>query len=321
MMVRPETIAEKAEAVASQQGISRSASAQVQTGIPASPLARKLAANLNLDLTQATGSGPRGKIYKEDILAVASSGARNPSAAASPASKTEEKSGDLVSFNAMRRTIAQRMSESKFSAPHVYFFSDVNMDRVMAFKSDLKKSLPEDLRFSVNDIFIKLTALVLKKFPLLNATVEGDGVRLWDQVNMGLAVALEDGLIVPAIPDADKLRFQEIAEVRKELVDKARSGKLTSDEMSRGTFTISSLAKSRITHFTAIVNPPQSAILSVGPTQEKPVVENGEIRIHRMATLGVSVDHRIIDGTMAADFLSELTDFLENAGEKLIAYL
>jgi pyruvate dehydrogenase E2 component (dihydrolipoamide acetyltransferase) len=287
--------------------------------VSASPLAKKVAERMAVDLDKVTGTGPRGKIYKADVIVTA----REPEAVKSddePAVDEAGRPSQLVPFNSMRQAIASRMSSSKFTAPHLYFFTDVNMDKVIAFKNELSAGLPGDVRISINDIFIKLTALALKEFPNLNATVEKDAIRLWDQINIGLAVALEDGLIVPAIPEADELRFPEIANYRKELIDKARHGKLSPEEMSRGTFTISSLAKSGITHFTAIINPPQTAILSIGPAQEKAIVEDGELRTGRMATFGLSVDHRVIDGKVAADFLSRLKDLLENAKHRLMLY-
>jgi 2-oxoisovalerate dehydrogenase E1 component len=318
MLVKSEEISAKAEAVANRQAVCRT---QTYVAAVASPLAKKEAKRVGIDINQVSGTGPRGKIYRADVVEAAS----GETVAASPASgasfaEPAERPSRLEPFDGMRKAIADRMAASKFTAPHLYFFANVNMDKVMAFKNDLSSVSKGEVRISVNDIFIKLTALTLKRYPNLNATVEGDAIRLWDNVNIGLAVALDDGLIVPAVPAADALRFHEIAAMRKDLVEKARAGKLSPDEMSRGTFTISSLARSNITHFTAIINPPQTAILSVGPTQERPVVENGELKVGRVATLGLSVDHRVVDGKVAAGFLSELTDFLENAPQKIISY-
>jgi pyruvate dehydrogenase E2 component (dihydrolipoamide acetyltransferase) len=318
MLVRAADIALAAEKVARRQPIGRSLE---RLATAASPLARKTAAQLNVDIERIEGSGPRGKVYRADVLAAAAAADAAVHALILPsAAKDAERPSRLIPFDSMRKAIASRMVASKFSAPHLYFFADVNMDKVLAFKEALSGALPGDVRVSVNDVFIKLTALVLRNYPNLNATVEGDAIRLWEPINIGLAVALADGLIVPAIPQADRLRFQEIAGLREELVEKAHSGKLSPDEMNRGTFTISSLAKSRITHFTAIINPPQTAILSVGPTQERPIADGGELKVCRLATLGLSVDHRVIDGKVAADFLSELTEFLENAQSRLISY-
>jgi pyruvate dehydrogenase E2 component (dihydrolipoamide acetyltransferase) len=316
--VRAADIALAAEKVARRQPIGRSLE---RLATAASPLARKTAAQLNVDIERIEGSGPRGKVYRADVLAAAAAADAAVHALILPsAAKDAERPSRLIPFDSMRKAIASRMVASKFSAPHLYFFADVNMDKVLAFKEALAAASPGDVHVSVNDVFIKLTALVLRNYPNLNATVEGDAIRLWEPINIGLAVALADGLIVPAIPQADRLRFQEIAGLREELVEKAHSGKLSPDEMNRGTFTISSLAKSRITHFTAIINPPQTAILSVGPAQERPIADGGELKVGRLATLGLSVDHRVIDGKVAADFLSELTEFLENAQSRLISY-
>ena len=316
MMVTADEIVAKAETVMRQEAVGRTETGKMAA---VSPLAKKVAERMAVDLNQVTGTGPRGKIYKTDIMAAAE-GSMTTKPGDEPTVDETGRPSRLVPFDNMRQAIASRMSSSKFSAPHLYFFTDVNMDKVIAFKNELAAGVTDEVRISINDIFIKLTALALKEFPNLNATVEEDAIRLWDQVNMGLAVALEDGLIVPAIPDADKLRFQEIANYRKELIDKARNGRLSLEEMSRGTFTISSLAKSGITHFTAIINPPQTAILSIGPAQEKAIVEDGELKIGRVATFGLSVDHRVIDGKVAADFLSRLKDLLENAKQRLMMY-
>lgn len=318
MLVRAADIAGAAERLMRRQPIGRSAE---RTMTAASPLARKTAAQLNVAIDRIMGTGPRGKVYRADVLSAAAAADAAVYAPIPPsAAEDADRPGRLIPFDSMRKAIASRMAASKFSAPHLYFFADVNMDKVLAFKEALAAALPGDIRISANDVFIKLTALVLRHFPNLNATVEGDAIRLWESINIGLAVALADGLIVPAIPQADRLRFQEIAGLRQELVAKAKNGKLSPDEMNRGTFTISSLAKSRITHFTAIINPPQTAILSIGPTRQQPIAEGGNLKVGRVATLGLSVDHRVIDGKVAADFLSELTEFLENAQSKLISY-
>lgn len=309
MLVRAEQIAARAEQVirsASNRRGTRDGSIAAAT-----PLARKTADRMNVDLGSLTGSGPRGKIYRKDVLSTAQKTAPTASAA--------DRISRLIPFDAMRRTIAERMAASKFSAPHLYFFADVNMDRVIDFKEDLSAAAPDGVRISVNDVFIKLAALTLRNFPKLNASVEADAIRQWEQINIGLAVALADGLMVPAIPQADRLRFHEIAALRRELTQKVREGRISPDEMRRGTFTISSLSNSRITHFTAIINPPQTAILSVGPTKTMPVADAGSIKIGRKATLGLSVDHRVIDGKVAADFLTELVEFLENPKDKLIS--
>ncbi len=206
------------------------------------------------------------------------------------------------------------MSQSKFTAPHIYFFNDVEMEKLVSLREevvvDFEKN--EGVRLSVNDFIIKAVALSLREYPLLNAMVSGDEIRIFPEINVGLAVAMEDGLIVPAIPRADELGLVEIARVRADLVERARQGKLTMDEMERGTFTISSLAQFDITFFTAILNPPQSGILTLGKMEEIPVVRGGQVVVRKMMRQGLSVDHRIVDGAVAAQFLQSLKNKLEN---------
>ena len=224
--------------------------------------------------------------------------------------------GSKTPATSMRKTIARRLSASAFTAPHIYFFSDVKMDSLLALYQDVKQAILErhGVKISVNDLLIKAVALTLEEFPHVNASFDGENIELWSEINVGLAVALDEGLIVPAIASANIATLWEIASQRADLVDRARERKLSAEEIGRGTFTISSLAQYEITHFTAIINPPQSAILSVGKTQEKVVAEDGRVVVRRVATLGLSVDHRIIDGAVAAQFLTSLKKKLERPG-------
>jgi pyruvate dehydrogenase E2 component (dihydrolipoamide acetyltransferase) len=281
----------------------------------ATPLARTLAERNRIPMEALQGSGPRGKIYARDLQAV--------KAVALPCGNAVgglSRSYTDLSMSTTRRTVGERLTESAFTAPHIYFFADVDMEPLLKFKKEMSNGSAEAeaVSISINDLLIKATALVLRKHPLLNASLDGDSIRVWQDINIGLAVALKDGLIVPSIDRADQRRFSEIARMRKDLVERAHSGRLKLDEIQSGTFTISSLAHSAITHFTAIINPPQSAILSVGPTRERAIVENGQIRVGKIAVLGLSVDHRIADGVTAAAFLTDLKDFIENLPKRLL---
>lgn len=266
-------------------------------------LARKLAQQKGVDLNAVQGSGPRGRVTKADVLR----------AAAAPAPAGGALAGRKAPATSMRKTIARRLSASAFTAPHIYFFSDVKMDSLLALYKDIKQEILErhGVKISVNDLLIKAVALTLEEFPNVNASFDGENIEMWEDVNVGLAVALDEGLIVPAIASANIASLWEIASQRADLVDRARDRKLSAEEIQRGTFTISSLAQYEITHFTAIINPPQSAILSVGKTQETVVAENGQVVVRQVATLGLSVDHRIIDGAVAAQFLTSLKKKLE----------
>jgi pyruvate dehydrogenase E2 component (dihydrolipoamide acetyltransferase) len=217
-------------------------------------------------------------------------------------------------MNSIRRVIAKRMAQSKFTAPHIYFFNDVDMEKLIALREEIVTDFEENegIRISINDFLIKAVALTLREYPIINSMVSGEEIRIFPEINVGLAVAMGEGLIVPAIPKADQLGLGEIARYRADLVDRARQAKLTFEEMERGTFTVSSLAQFDITFFTAILNPPQSGILTLGKVEEKPVVRGGQVLIRRMMRQGLSVDHRIIDGAVAAQFLQSLKKKLEN---------
>jgi pyruvate dehydrogenase E2 component (dihydrolipoamide acetyltransferase) len=267
----------------------------------ASRLARQAAEKRSVPLESVTGTGVRGRIMRSDV----EKGAANT---APPAP------GRVIPMSSMRRVIARRMTESAFTAPHTYFFTDVDIDPLIDFRGRL---LPEferrfALRLSINDLLIKALALNLLDFPILNAVVKGEEIHILPEVNVGLAVALSDGLIVPAVSGADSAGLADIVRQRIDLVSRALQGKLALSEIERGTFTVSSLARYDITHFTAILNPPQSGILSVGKAREALYLEDGTVKARKVLSLGLSVDHRIIDGVVAADFLQTLKRRLEN---------
>lgn len=270
--------------------------------VRASTLARRLAEKERVPLEEVTGSGVRDRIMRQDVQAFLRE-----------SETTEMPLGTVIPMSTVRRVIARRMSESAFTAPHIYFFTDAYLDPLLDFRSvvlpDLEKRF--GIRVSINDFVIKAVALNIMDFPILNAQVNGDEIHIMPEVNVGLAVAMPEGLIVPAIKNADRSGLINIARQRIDLVQRARQGKLTLEEMERGTFTVSSLAQYDITHFTAILNPPQSGILSIGKTDEKLVMEKGQVTVKRVAQIGLSVDHRIIDGAMAADFLQNLKWKLE----------
>jgi pyruvate dehydrogenase E2 component (dihydrolipoamide acetyltransferase) len=281
----------------------------------ATPTARKLAEREGIPISAVTGTGLSGRVMKADVME-AKAAPRPAEARPKPSeirSVSKYRLGQVIPMNSMRKVIAKRMSQSKFTAPHIYFFNDVEMDKLVSLReevvADFEKN--EGVRISMNDLILKAVALNLREYPLLNAMVSGNEIRIFPEINVGLAVAMEDGLIVPAIPRADELGLGEIARVRADLVERARQGKLTMDEMERGTFTVSSLAQFDITFFTAILNPPQSGILTLGKMEEIPVVRGGQVVFRKMMRQGLSVDHRIVDGVVAAQFLQSLKNRLE----------
>jgi pyruvate dehydrogenase E2 component (dihydrolipoamide acetyltransferase) len=277
--------------------------------VRASTLARKLAEREGVALESVEGSGTRGRVMMADVERAAQSSGLEGA--------TEGKEGSLfgkaIPMTKMRKVIAKRMAQSAFSAPHIYFFTDVEMDRLNQLREEIVGEFEKryKVRISVNDFLIKAVALTLTDYPMLNAMVRGEEIYVHPEINVGLAVAMEEGLIVPAITRADRAGLGKIAQMRADLVERARTGKLKMEEIERGTFTISSLAQFEITFFTAILNPPQSGILSVGKTVDQLALKDGQVTSKKVARLGLSVDHRIIDGAVAAGFLQSLKKRLE----------
>jgi len=270
--------------------------------VKASTLARRQAEKKGLALAGIEGTGVRGRIMRADVERAVVE-AKRPGL------------GKIIPMQSMRQVIARRMAESAFSAPHIHFFTDIGMDSLITFRREILPDFEKefDLRLSINDLLIKAVALNILDFPILNASIRGQEIHIAEEINVCLAVALDDGLIVPAIAGADRAGLVDIVRQRMDLVDRARVGKLTMDELERGTFTISSLAQHDITHFTAIINPPQSGILSVGKTRDELyLTPEGTVKTRKIATFGLSVDHRIIDGAVAADFLQHLKRKLEH---------
>ncbi len=265
-----------------------------------SSLARKLAKREGLSLEKIEGTGTHGRIMIADV--------RRALKKREFLLEGKDLWGKTFPMTPMRKVIAKRMSQSAFTAPHIYFFTDVEMDPLNRLKDEMLLDFERrsGVRISLNDFFIKAVALTIREFPILNAQLRGEEISIMPEINIGIAVALEEGLIVPAIPQADRLSLEEIARFRVDLVERARSGRSRLEEIERGTFTISSLAQFDITFFTAIINPPQSGILSIGKTMERLTLKDGKITSTRIARLGLSVDHRIIDGAIAAAFLQSL---------------
>lgn len=272
----------------------------------ASSLARKLSEKKGVSLEAIEGTGTRGRIMMGDVI----------KAVEKPMVPSEEKTiwGQIIPMTQMRKVIARRMVQSAFTAPHIYFFNDVEMGKLNQFREEMLPDFEKqsNLRISINDLFIKAVALTIREFPVLNAMVKGEEIYVMPDVNVGLAVAMEEGLIVPAIPRADQLGLGRIAQMRADLVDRAKKGKLKLEEIERGTFTISSLAKYEITFFTAVLNPPQSGILTIGKTCDHLALKEGQVIVKKIARFGLSVDHRIVDGAVAAAFLQSLKNRLEN---------
>jgi len=278
-----------------------------------SPLARRLARERGLDLQNVRGTGPGGRIIKRDIeAAVAGAGAEAPSAAGAPAA-APAREGDFVdvALTQMRKTIARRLSESLGPIPTFYLTAELDMERVAEMRAAML-DMGEEFKVSVNDIVMKAVATALALHPEVNAHWLGDRIRQFNRVHLGMAVAVEDGLITPVVFDADRKRMSEISREARELAKRARERRLKPDEYTGATFSVSNLGMFGIEHFTAIINPPETGILAIGAVEQKPVFLNGDLVPRQRMRVTMSCDHRVIDGATGARFLQTLRRMLEN---------
>ena len=279
--------------------------------IKASPLARNIAKEHNIDLSMVTGTGPGGRITKEDVLQAI----EEAKTVAAPLTGTEPTIGEeeIVPLSSMREVIAQRMMES-FQTPHFYLSVEVNTQKLGKTRNRLIPIIESKtgIRLTLTDLIIKITAKALEDNPSLNCSYVDGGVKLFKRIDIGLVTAVEGGLVVPVIRQADKKSLVEITQARAELVQKARERALSKEEMKGSTFTISNMGMFEIDQFSAIIQPPEAAILAVGRITDKAVVRNGEILVRPMMTLTLSIDHRVLDGAMGAKFLQSLKHYLEN---------
>ena len=284
----------------------------------ASPLAKKIAKEKNIDLSSVTGTGENGRIVKEDLQNIEASKISVSSEISSPPVDIFEKkpvfSGDEefteVQNSSMRKAIAKNLSESKFSAPHYYLSVEFNMDNAIAFREQYN-SIP-DTKISFNDIVVKACAIALKAHPQVNSQWYDDKIRLNNYVNIGVAVGIEDGLVVPVIKNADLESLHSINSMVRDYAVRAKSKKLRPDEIEGSTFTISNLGMFGIQEFTSIINQPNSAILSVGSIVKKPVVINDKVVVSNTMKLTLACDHRSVDGVTGSLFLQTLKGYIEN---------
>ncbi|MEJ5375443.1 MAG: 2-oxo acid dehydrogenase subunit E2 [bacterium] len=280
-----------------------------------SPVAKKLAELLGISLESLARKGSTDRIMLEDVIRAARelAGQRSLAEEALPQPRA-------IPLDPMRKAISRRMTQSAQTAPHIHLFCEVEMDRLEELREELLPLVleKEGVKLSINDLIIKATALTLREFPMLNATLKEDEILVAPEINVGLAVALPNGLVVPAIPRADRLGLGQIARIRSDLVERARAGRLKLEEMERGSFTISSLASYQVVFFTAVLNPPQSGLLTVGSTREEPFSRQGNVAWRKVARMGLSADHRIVDGAMGAQFLQSLKARLERPAASLM---
>jgi len=283
--------------------------------VRSSPLARRLASERGLDLHSVQGSGPNGRIIKRDIEAAAAAGVAAPRAAASaaPSAPVIPREGDFHDepLTQIRKTIAKRLGESIGPIPTFYLTAEFDLTRVMEMRKAMTE-LGDQFKVSVNDVLLKATAVALSQHPEVNAHWLGDKIRYHNRVHLGMAVATDEGLIVPVIWDADRKRMSDISREAKELAKRARERKLKPEEFTGSTFSVSNLGMFGIDQFTAIINPPEAGILAIGTSEEKLVVVNGEPVVRSRVRVTMSCDHRIIDGAVGAKFLQTLRRLIEN---------
>jgi pyruvate dehydrogenase E2 component (dihydrolipoamide acetyltransferase) len=283
-----------------------------------SPVAARMAAELGIDLRRVTGSGPNGRIIKRDIQEYLLEREKTPEKPATPAPMpTPSFEPGMESYvgeplSPMRQTIGRRMVESKQQAPHFYITMDVDMAAAMTLRSQLNAILPEDGKVSVNDLVIKAAAVALRQFPKINASFAGDEIHVHNQVHVGIAVARETGLLTVVVRDCDLKSPATIALESREVIGRARDGRMKPDDMVGATFTISNLGMFDVEDFCAIINPPQAAILAVGAVKQVPVVDAaGALTVGTRMKMTISADHRVTDGAEAARFLLAVKTALE----------
>jgi pyruvate dehydrogenase E2 component (dihydrolipoyllysine-residue acetyltransferase) len=291
------------------------------TRVKASPLARRMAREAGVDLRLVTGSGPGGRVIRRDLEGVAPNAPSAAPAAASvpthPASPIPHPESGGASFEdvpltQIRKTIARRLATSLGPIPHFFLTTEVDMERAAEARAALNRDLGDQGKVSFNDIIVKATALTLARHRACNAWFQEDHIRYWNEVHVGMAVAVEDGLITPVIRYADRKRLSEISVEARALADRARRRQLKPDEYTGATFSVSNLGMFDIDQFTAVINPPEAGILAVGTVVEKPVVLDGQVVARKRLRLTMSCDHRVIDGATGAAFLKTLKQMLEN---------
>jgi pyruvate dehydrogenase E2 component (dihydrolipoamide acetyltransferase) len=300
---------------------------------PVVPAARRRAAELGVDLTAVSGTGPDGLVRVADVEAAAAPAPAVdnrehavPEAATLPLRGAEPSAGSLgaapaeagdteeIPLSSMRRVVARRLTESMQSTPHFYLTVAVDAEDLLGFRAQLNEQLAaggQDLKVSVNDLLVKACAGLLRANPALNVSFAGDKLLVHRRVHVGIAVAVEGGLVVPVVRDADQKSLTQVAREAGELVERARAGRLGGDDMGGGTFTVSNLGMFGIDQFTAVINPPEAAILAVGAALPEPVATDDGVEVRRRMRLTLSIDHRALDGATGASFLAQLKDVLE----------
>jgi len=283
------------------------------TRIKASPIAARLAAEMGVNLAELKGSGPDGRIIKEDVLAAAKQGGTGGRAA--PQQRVAARSGPEVEHEELTRMqtiVARRMVESKTTVPHFYLTTEARMDEAVRIQKQIRETVTGAEKLTISDLVMRASALALRRFPGVNASWGGDHIEVKRRINIGFAVAQPKGLVVPVLKDVDAKDLVQISIESRQLIERARAGKPSPQDLEGGTFSISNLGMFGITEFAAVVNMPEAAILAIGAVTDRPVVENGQIVPGKLMKMTLSVDHRVLYGADGAQFLAEVKRLLEN---------
>ncbi|MBV1824699.1 pyruvate dehydrogenase complex dihydrolipoamide acetyltransferase [Komagataeibacter oboediens] len=285
----------------------------------ASPLARRIAAQKGIDLSTLKGSGPNGRIVRRDVeqAATAPAPAPAPKPAVPAAAPVAAAAGyESVPHSTMRKVIARRLTEAKSTVPHFYVEMDVELDALLALRSQLNTAAPSEgpgaYKISVNDMLVKAAAITLRRVPKVNVAYSDEAMLVYDDVDISVAVSIPDGLITPIVRNADTKGLRQISLETRDLVARARAGKLKPEEFQGGTFSISNMGMYGVKAFSAILNPPQAAILAIAAGERRPVVKGNDITIATVMTVTLSVDHRVVDGALAAEWVSAFRTVVEN---------
>jgi pyruvate dehydrogenase E2 component (dihydrolipoamide acetyltransferase) len=288
----------------------------------ASPLARRLANQNNVDIASVKGTGPHGRVVRADIEAALKNPAAKASASAPKGSISTDapglQLGKLEAHTTMRKVIAKRLSESKQQVPHFYLSMDIELDALLALRKQINEREGAKAKLSVNDFIIKACGMALEQVPAANASWTDAGVQYYSRADVSVAVAIPGGLITPIIKNAGAKRLVEITGEMKDLAARARDGKLKPEEFQGGTFSLSNLGMFGVKSFSAIINPPQACILAVGAGEERPVVRNGKLDIANVMTATLSVDHRVVDGAVGAEWLGAFKRLLQQPLELIL---
>ncbi|MBX3035349.1 MAG: 2-oxo acid dehydrogenase subunit E2 [Anaerolineales bacterium] len=286
--------------------------------IKASPLAKKIAKDNNVNLASLQGSGPNGRIVKKDVESALTTADRRPQTAVYSPSSTVSYENQIIPTTKLRQAIGRRLVESKQTVPHFYVTHEFKMEVLMDMRKQINAYLPDNEKVSVNDFILKAVALSLRQFPNLNATIKGNEITQFGDVNVGVAVTVPGGLMTVVVKNTDQKSLRQISGEVKAMAGRAREGKVKPDDVDGSTFSTSNLGMYDVEDFIAIINPPEAAILAISSAREVPVVENGQIKAGWRMKATISVDHRVSDGAEAAQFMQKLAEFLENPVRMLV---